>query len=111
MPAHPLEPLFAEEITAAAACIRAQAGLDPNSFFETITLDEPSRAERAAFTENGTIPPRRAYVCCYERTSNRTFRGRVDLDQDKAAVVGSRPRRSGAHSPRRVRRQRQDRQG
>ena len=53
MPAHPLEPLFAEEIAAAAACIRAQAGLDPNSFFETITLDEPNRAERAAFNESG----------------------------------------------------------
>ena len=83
MPAHPLEPLFAEEIAAAAACIRAQAGLDPNSFFETITLDEPSRAERAAFNDSGSVPPRRAYVCCYERASNRTFRGRVDLDQEK----------------------------
>ena len=83
MSTHPLEPLSADEITAAAACVRAQAGLDPNSFFETITLDEPSRAERAAFRTDGAIPPRRAYVCCYERSSNRTLRGKVDLDQGR----------------------------
>ena len=80
---HPLDPLFADEITAAADCVRAQAGLDANSFFETITLDEPSRAERKAFQDGGTIPPRRAYVCCYERSTNRTLRGKVDLDQGK----------------------------
>lgn len=75
---HPLTPLSAEEIEIAAAVVRDRSGLNATGFFETITLDEPSRAERAGWRD-GVRPQRRAYVCCYERSSNRTLRGKVDL--------------------------------
>ena len=77
---HPYTPLNAAEIEAAAACVREQAGMDDTFFYETITLDEPTHEEMDAFRDEGKAPVRRAYVCCYERSSNRTMRGRVDLD-------------------------------
>ncbi|MEM7190143.1 MAG: primary-amine oxidase [Pseudomonadota bacterium] len=76
MTAHPLDPLSADEITAAANIVHAEAGLDETAWFETITLDEPTREESASDTR----PTRRAYVCCFERSSNRTMSGIVDLD-------------------------------
>lgn len=83
MNTHPLTPLSAEEIKTAAACVRDQAGMDRTYFFETITLDEPTHEEMAAFRAEGLQPLRRAYVCCYERSSNRTLRGCVDLSAEK----------------------------
>ena len=80
---HPLTPLTADEISTAASCVKAQSGLDDNAFFETITLDEPDHDEMAAFRANGARPARRAYVCCYERSSNRTLRGVVDLGAER----------------------------
>ena len=80
---HPLTPLTADEISTAASCVKAQSGWDDNAFFETITLDEPDHDEMAAFRANGARPARRAYVCCYERSSNRTLRGVVDLGAER----------------------------
>lgn len=79
MSVHPLTPLSNPEIEAAVSVVKTQAGLDESAWFETITLDEPSKAELVAFS-GGSPTPRRAYVCCYEPSSNRTLRGRVDLD-------------------------------
>jgi len=72
---HPLDPLSADEIRCAVEVTRAQSGFDESAWFETITLDEPRQ------TILRTKPPanRCAYVCCYERSSNRTLRGVVDL--------------------------------
>ncbi|NNF80778.1 MAG: tyramine oxidase, partial [Rhizobiales bacterium] len=74
MAAHPLDPLTAEEITAAAATIKRHGGLDESAWFETISLNEPSKVTLAAGTAE-----RHAYVCCYEPSSNRTFNGIVRL--------------------------------
>lgn len=74
MAQHPLDPLSAAEIETAASTVRRDSGMDDTAWFETITLDEPSREERAAGD-----PERRAYVCCYERSSNRTMKGLVRL--------------------------------
>ena len=82
---HPYTPLNAAELEAAAACVRAQAGMDDTFFYETITLDEPTHEEMDAYRDDGEAPIRRAYVCCYERSSNRTMRGRVDLDAGRLA--------------------------
>jgi primary-amine oxidase len=70
---HPLDPLTKIEISRAAKVIREQSGLDDTAWFETITLDEPMRAERSG--EN----IRRVFVCCYEPSSGRTMRGKVDV--------------------------------
>ncbi len=77
-PIHPLDPLSKAEIAAAAAIVEAGGGLDETAWFETITLDEPSKDELAAHAA-GEAVSRRAYVCCYEPSSNRTFNGIADL--------------------------------
>ncbi len=72
---HILDPLSADEITLAVTVTREQSGMDETGWFETVTLDEPRQTILRA------EPPasRCAYVCCYERSSNRTLRGVVDL--------------------------------
>jgi len=87
MPAHPLDPLSPQEIAAAARIVRERGGLDAGAWFETISLDEPTRAERAAHGKGQSVP-RRAYVCCYEPETNRTFRGTVDLAAETLAGWG-----------------------
>jgi primary-amine oxidase len=79
---HPCDPLNGEEIAAASAIVRRDAGLDASAWFETIALAEPDKAEVRAF-QPGTGFSRKAFVCCYEPSSNRTFDGLVDLRTDK----------------------------
>ena len=51
------------------------------AWFETVAPTEIDKAALAAFTAgSGPRPPRRAFVACYEPSSNRTFDGFVDLD-------------------------------
>jgi primary-amine oxidase len=57
---HPLEPLTAAEIEAAAAIYRRERGVDA-CLFAHIALDEPTRAELRAHRD-GTSVPRRARV-------------------------------------------------
>lgn len=70
---HPLDPLNAGEISRTAEIVRAEAGLDPSAWFETIALQEPSKQDLA------DTPPRRAFVAVYEPATNRTFDGVADL--------------------------------
>ena len=69
---HRFDPLNAQEIRTAVAVTRAQGGLDETAWFETVSVDE-----------NRYSTVRRAYVCCYEPSSNRTFAGFVDLAAEK----------------------------
>ena len=71
---HPLDPLTKTEIRTAVEVVRAQSGIDATAWFETVTLDEPDKAELAQARE-GQRPARRIHVCCYEPSSNRTMRG------------------------------------
>ena len=72
---HPLDPLDASEISRAADIVRRQAKLGPEAWFETITLEEPERGSSGG--------GRRAFVCCYDPGSNRTFDGIADLSVGK----------------------------
>lgn len=74
---HPLDPLSAEEIGIASAVIRDTHSIDDTGWFETITLEEPEKAHR--LKPGSSAAGRQAYVCCYERSSNRTLEGVVDL--------------------------------
>ena len=80
--AHPLDPLSETEVSAAVRVVRDESGLDESGWFETVTLDEPSKKELADF-DSGSAIGRRAYVCCYEPSSNRTLRGIVNLEENK----------------------------
>ncbi len=78
---HPLDPLSEEEIRTAASVIKQQANLDDSAWIETITLEEPGKPELIAYN-SGTPVERRAYVCCYEPSSNRTLRGIVGIEAE-----------------------------
>ena len=79
---HPLDPLNTQEIAKAVQIIRRDSGMDETGWFETITLQEP-RLPFPAPEESNKKYPRRAYVCCYEPSSNRTLNGIVNLDDDQ----------------------------
>ena len=81
MNTHPLDPLNEQEITAATEIINREAKLDDSAWFETITLEEPGKVELSNFVAGQKIE-RRAYVCCYEPSSNRTFRGIVHINDE-----------------------------
>ena len=78
MSTHPLDPLTGQEIGNACQIIHRHANLDDTAWFETITLEEPDKSELQVFA-NGQSIARKAYVCCYEPSSNRTLRGIVNL--------------------------------
>ena len=80
--AHPCDPLDGDEIAAAAAIVRRDGGLDQSAWFETIALQEPEKTIVRNFTAGGHIA-RKAFVCCYEPPSNRTFDGVVDLSSKR----------------------------
>ena len=79
MSKHPLDPLSSQEIETAVHVVDQHAGLDASAWFETISLAEPDKTELVAYN-NGDSIERRAYVCCYEPSANRTWQGIVQLD-------------------------------
>jgi primary-amine oxidase len=66
-PGHPLDPLSAGEIKAAAAIVRAQAGFTPATRFVMISLAEP--AKPAGLDFSGTAPDRAALVITYDKAA------------------------------------------
>jgi len=80
---HALDPLTEQEIRTAVLVVKENAGLDDSAWFETITLAEPDKAELSACDQAtdkiGASNERRAYVCCYEPSSNRTYQGIVRI--------------------------------
>ncbi len=79
---HPLDPLDDREIAKAVQIVKRDAGLDASGWFETITLEEP-RLPMSEVEKPTSNVPRRAYVCCYEPSSNRTLSGIVNLHEDR----------------------------
>jgi primary-amine oxidase len=90
MSPHPLDPLSSAEIAAAVAVVREQGGLHASFWFETVTLEEPTRDELTAFAK-GTQLPRRAFVGVYEPAGNRTLDGVVNLDAGRLERFEVRP--------------------
>ena len=73
--AHPLEPLSAAEIEAAAKAITAAAGLGSSARFVYVSLYEPAKAEVIAFEEGGPAPERLVKVVIRERAAASHLRG------------------------------------
>jgi len=82
MNTHPLDPLNETEIAKAADIVNSHANLDDSAWFETITLKEPDK-EQLNNVEPERIIERRAYVCCYEPVSNRTFSGIANIESGR----------------------------
>ncbi|ORA35608.1 primary-amine oxidase [Mycobacterium aquaticum] len=80
---YPLDPLSADEFTAAAAILRREHGVGDDWRIASVELIEPSKAELAAFDNGGSTPPRRAVVICLDRAENATYKSVVSLSDDK----------------------------
>ena len=76
---HPLEPLTAEEVSAASAILKAAKGLEATARFVFVTLHEPPKGAVQA----GEAVPREAFVVLYERSERKTYEAVVSLtDED-----------------------------
>jgi primary-amine oxidase len=90
---HPLDPLTADEIRAAAAIVRSDRGLTDQWRFAWITLEEPSKQ---ALGDPTRTPGRAAEVVCWNRDDGLAFKGIVSLDDQR--VLGWEPQ-PGEHPP------------
>jgi len=79
-PAHPLDPLSREEITATVDILKASGKATDNSRFSIIVLREPPKAEVLAF-KPGSAFRREAFAVVFERAANKTFEAIVDLNK------------------------------
>jgi primary-amine oxidase len=78
---HPLDPLSAQEIRAAAATVRREHATTDGWRFAVIDLHEPAKHELTA----DPAPPRVAEVVCWNREDGRAFKGTVSLAEDRVA--------------------------
>jgi primary-amine oxidase len=78
---HPLEPLSAEEVSAASAILKAEKGLDATARFVFISLHEPPKHA----VQNGEPVAREAFVVLYEKAERKTYEAIVSLT-DEAVV-------------------------
>jgi primary-amine oxidase len=78
---HPLDPLSAQEIRAAAAAVRRTHATNDGWRFAVIDLHEPAKDELSA----DTPPARVADIVCWNREDGRGFKGTVSLAEDRVA--------------------------
>jgi primary-amine oxidase len=89
---HPLDPLSADELTAAVAFARSEFSLSPADLFVTVQLDEPSKSLVRAW-RHGDRVKRNARLAVWNVTSRTLFEGVVSLDGEVlswAEVPGAR---------------------
>lgn len=79
-PAHPLDPLTAEEIRQAAAIVRRDRGVGPGWRFASIELREPVKGAPEALA-------REAIVVCWDRADGQAYRAVVSLTGDTVAAA------------------------
>jgi primary-amine oxidase len=72
---HPLAPLTAEEIRAAAHILQASPKFPAGAQFSVLTLDEPPKAQVLA----KTAVPRRAFAVIYDHAADRTVEAIANL--------------------------------
>jgi primary-amine oxidase len=84
---HPLAPLTAAEIEAAASAVKAAKSLAGTARFVYVSLCEPPKHEVVAFEEGGLVPARLAKVIIRERAEHATYEGVVNLSGGDSQVV------------------------
>jgi primary-amine oxidase len=84
---HPLAPLTAAEIEAAASAVKAAKSLAGTARFVYVSLCEPPKHEVVAFEEGGPVPARLAKVIIRERAEHATYEGVVNLSGGDSQVV------------------------
>jgi primary-amine oxidase len=78
--AHPLDPLSATEIEAAAEAVRAAENLGATVRFVYISLYEPAKAEVVAFEAGGPLPERLVKLVLRDRARRATYEVIVALE-------------------------------
>jgi primary-amine oxidase len=78
---HPLDPLSAEEIEAAASILRDDQFFPEGATFATLVLHEPNKSE----VISGKSKNRQAFAILYDHKENRTFEAIVDLGKKAVA--------------------------
>ena len=81
---HPLDPLTAAEINAAADALAAAPRFPAGALFATIVLKEPPKRDVLAHTPGAAIT-RQAFAVILDRKRNRTFEAVVDLRRSSIA--------------------------
>jgi primary-amine oxidase len=76
---HPLEPLSAEEVSAASAILKAAKGLNGTARFVFISLHEPPKQA----VQNGETVAREAFVVVYEKAERKTYEAVVSLTDER----------------------------
>ncbi len=76
---HPLAPLTAAEITAAAAAVRSAQDLSDTARFVYLSLYEPAKADVISFEAGGPVPDRLVKVVLRERAEHATYEAVVRL--------------------------------
>jgi primary-amine oxidase len=91
---HPLEPLSADEVGAAAAILKRDQRLAASARFVTITLNEPPKTAVLSFGPDDRID-RQAKIVIWERAEGSTYEGVVSITDNRAlswiAVPGVQP--------------------
>jgi primary-amine oxidase len=85
MTRHPLDPLGADEIRAAAAILRRDRGVGERWRFASIELREPSKATVRTHRPGDPIV-REAVVICWNRDDGRVYKARVALGADRVVA-------------------------
>jgi primary-amine oxidase len=75
---HPLDPLSAAELEAAAAVVTAAPAFPADARFATLVLKEPPKAEVLAYAPGATVA-RQAFATVLDRKHGRTFEAVVDV--------------------------------
>src|SRR4029453_13084068 len=75
---HPLDPLSAAEIEAAAAVVGAAPGFPEGGKFATLVLKEPAKTDVLAYRPGGASA-RQAFATVLDRKHSRTFEAVVDV--------------------------------
>jgi primary-amine oxidase len=80
--AHPLDPLTADEITAASAILKREQGLAETARFVSISLREPAKPAVLAFKAGEPID-RQAFIVLRERAEKKTYEAVVSITSEK----------------------------
>ncbi len=80
---HPLDPLSAEEVRAAARIIRREHATTEAWRFASLDLAEPPKADLLAWSPDGDPLPRQAFAVLWDRTTNEAFEAVADLTADQ----------------------------
>ncbi len=81
---HPLDPLTAEEVQAAAEIIRRERATTDSWRFASLDLAEPAKADLLAWQPDDPMP-RRAFAVCWDRSTNQPYEAVADLTAGRVA--------------------------